>query len=293
MHWLTRQVWLLLLCWAAGVTAAPGLWSVNDAQGRVRAYLFGTIHLCRADCFPLPGEVRWALERSDRLAVELDVADPQVITTVVAAGSLPQGQRLDALLPPELVHELAHAAERLQLPPESLQGMQPWFAGTVLVSTAAARAGYGADTGVDMALQGMARLAGKPLVSLESAERQVRAMAAGGEGAQREALRQTVDMVNSGEISAYLGRMIAAWRDGDGERLLALMGEGMDEKTAAPLMDDLLVARNREMAHRIDGLLGEPGILFVAIGSGHLFGRDSVPAELARLGWRVDRVVDR
>lgn len=295
MRWRGPRVavMLALLVCAASALAAPGLWSVSDGQGRVRAYLFGTIHLCSAECFPLPGEVRWALERSDRLVLELDVADPQVVSTVVTAGMLPEGQRLNALLPPDLVHELAHAAERLQVPAETLQGMQPWFAATVLVSTAAARAGYTADAGVDMALQGMARRAGKPLVSLESAERQVRAMSAGGEVAQREALRQTVDMINSGDITDYIARMMAAWRDGDGDRLLALMGEGMDAQTVEPLMQDLIVARNQEMAQRIDALLGEPGAIFVAIGSGHLYGTQSVPDQLMRLGWRVDRLIDR
>ncbi|QID18295.1 TraB/GumN family protein [Nitrogeniibacter mangrovi] len=281
------------VCWialAAPAWAAPALWAVSDAQGRVRGHLFGTVHLCKADCYPLPATVRAAFDSADRLIVELDAGDPAVAATVAAAGLLPAGRRLEAQLPAELFRALEGAAGRLGLDAAILQRMRPWFASAWLMASAAEQAGYSNAAGVDAVLLARSRAAGKALVTLETPERQVAALSAGGAQAQVAALRQTVEMINTGRMSAYLDRLVAAWRTGDEAALSAAMAEGLDTDEAAPLIEALLTERNGEMAARIDRLLGAPGTAFVAVGGGHLVGAEGIPARLARLGWRVRRV---
>ena len=287
-----RGAYALVLClaWGSGAWAAPALWEVSDARGVVRAHLFGTVHVCNAECYPLPAAVREAFAQDARLALELDTTDPEVMATVASAGLLPAGQRLRARLPAALAGAMSEAATRLGLPIDLLDTMQPWFVSTLLLATAAQQAGFSLDAGIDQVLQMRAQAAGKPLVSLESAQRQVAALSAGGEPAQLAALRQTVDMINDGSMGDYLGRMVAAWRAGDDDGMRALMTEGLDQQLAAPLLAELIVARNREMAQRIHDLLGESGRLFVAVGGGHLIGERNIPDELVRLGWRVRRV---
>ncbi len=280
----------VLLVWMSGVFAAPALWEVSDARGQVRGHLFGTVHLCSAECYPLPSAVRKAFEQDERLALELDTTDPAVVATVASAGLLPDGQRLWSRLPAELVRDLNDAAKRLGMPVETFDFMRPWFAATLMLATAAQQTGYSMDEGVDLVLQARARASGKPIVALETAERQVMALSAGGDAAQLAALRQTVDMINEGRIGDYFGRMLVVWRAGDDAGLLALMAEGLDTQLAAPLMAELVVARNREMAQRIHALLGASGRLFVAVGGGHLIGEQNIPDQLVALGWRVRRV---
>lgn len=285
----------LLVCWLCSVglsgaaLAAPTLWEVRDAQGGVRAYLFGAIHLCHAACYPLPATVEAAFAASERTAFELDVSDPSLARTLVSAGRLPDGQSLKSLMPAELYAQVHDASRAVGMPVSQVQTMQPWFASTLLMALAANQAGFSTEAGVDGVLQSRARQAGKPVLALETPARQVAALSAGGERAQQAALRQTVDMVVSGQIGDYLARMVGAWQAGDDAALEALMLEGADREAVAPLFATLIDARNLEMADRLETLMAEPGVLFVSVGGGHLVGERGIPAELAARGWRVVR----
>ena len=270
--------------------ADPALWEVADARGQVRAHVFGTVHLCNATCFPLPAPVRAAFERADTLAVELDMRDPAVAATLLRAGSLPAGETLETRLPADLYADLSAAAARVGVPVQHVRVLQPWFASSLLVAMAAIQAGYSTDAAVDSVLQARAGRSGKALVALESAQRQVAALAGGGDGAQHAAMRQTLDMINQNQLPDYLGRVLAAWKSGDAAQLAALMFEGVDENAVAPLFAELIDRRNAEMSARIDALLVHPGVLFVAVGGGHLVGEGGIPARLAARGWQVRQV---
>ncbi|MFV0662225.1 TraB/GumN family protein [Denitromonas sp.] len=287
-----RRVLVCVLCsvgLSGAAMAAPTLWEVRDAQGGVRAYLFGAIHLCHAACYPLPAAVEAAFAASERTAFELDVSDPSLARTLVTAGRLPDGQSLKSLMPAELYAQVHDASKAVGMPVSQVQGIQPWFASTLLMALAANQAGFSTEAGVDGVLQSRARQAGKPVLALETPARQVAALSAGGERAQQAALRQTVDMVVSGQIGDYLTRMVGAWQAGDDAALEALMLEGADREAVAPLFATLIDVRNLEMADRLETLMSAPGVLFVSVGGGHLVGERGIPAELAARGWQVVR----
>ena len=283
-------LWLLCCAGVSGAAmAAPTLWEVRDAEGGVRAYLFGAIHLCHAACYPLPAAVEAAFTSADRTAFELDVSDPALARTLVKAGRLPDGQTLKTLMPAELYAQLHDASKAVGMPVSQMQSMQPWFASTLLMALAANQAGFTTEAGVDGVLQSRAREAGKPVLALETAARQIEALSGGGERAQEAALRQTVGMVTRGEIGGYLARMVGAWQDGNDAGLETLMYEGSDREAVAPLFATLIDTRNLEMTNRLEALMAQPGVLFVSVGGGHLVGEKGIPAALAARGWQVIR----
>jgi uncharacterized protein YbaP (TraB family) len=209
------MAWLLL--WAGLATAAGPLflWELRDAGGGLRAWLYGTIHVCDAACFPLPGKVREALGAADSLALELDLADPAVMQRLGEAALLPAGTRLDAQLPPALRPRLVLASTRMGLPPEAVQRLQPWMVGTLLTVRVAETVGFRTEQGVDLWLAGAARAAGKPLWALETVDRQIAALSAGGEAAQMASLTEVIELIESGDARAYFQRMLDAWQAGD------------------------------------------------------------------------------
>ena len=66
-------VLLLLVSWSLGAEGANGtksfLWK---AQGKGTVYLFGSVHLARADSYPLPRQVEESFDTSTILALEAD-----------------------------------------------------------------------------------------------------------------------------------------------------------------------------------------------------------------------------
>lgn len=281
---------LAVMLLVAGQAFAAGptfLWELRDARGAVRAWLFGTIHVCDEACFPLPGVVREAFAKADVLALELDPDDPQLVVQLRKAGMLPSGQRLGQRLPPELNTRLERVAAGFGLPAEAIQRLQPWMVATLLSLQAADKAGYGASQGVDLWLARQARARGLPLLALETARRQVAALGAGGEKAQLAYLAEVVDLIDSGEASAYFGAMLQAWRDGDAAELDRLMREEMAGEAMQPLLDALLDQRNREMALRIDKQLKTGRRPFVAVGAAHLGGPSGLVVQLAAKGYKL------
>ncbi|WP_374478045.1 TraB/GumN family protein [Zoogloea sp.] len=285
-------VWLLL--WA-GLASAAGplfLWELRDAGGALRAWLYGTIHVCDAACFPLPDEVRKALAKADSLALELDLADPAVMQRLGEAALLPAGTRLDARLPPALRPRLVLASTRMGLPPEAVQRLQPWMVSTLLTVRVAEMVGFRTEQGVDLWLAGQARAAGKPLWALETVERQIAALSGGGDAAQMASLTEVIELIESGDARAYFQRMLDAWRAGDVTALDHLLREELSSAAMAPLFEEMLDRRNREMADTLLRRLEGGGRPFVAVGAGHFGGASGLLAELAARGYQLKQVVE-
>lgn len=286
---------LLAMLLASAQVCAAGptlLWELRDVRGNLRAWLFGTIHVCDAACFPLPGVVREAFAKADVLALELDPDDPQLVVQLRKAGTLPPGVRLAERLPPELNARLERVAAGFGLPAEAIQRLQPWMVATLLSLQAAEKAGYGASQGVDLWLARQARARGLPLLALETAKQQVTALGAGGDEAQLAYLTEVVELVGSGEASTYFSALLQAWREGDVAALDRLLREEMSGEAMRPLLEALLDQRNREMAVRIDKQLKAGRRPFVAVGAGHLGGPSGLLAQLAGKGYRLRQLDD-
>lgn len=286
------MAWLLL--WAGLATGAGPLflWELRDAGGGLRAWLYGTIHVCDAACFPLPGKVREALGAADSLALELDLADPAVMQRLGEAALLPAGTRLDVQLPPALRPRLVLASTRMGLPPEAVQRLQPWMVSTLLTVRAAEMVGFRTEQGVDLWLAGAARAAGKPLWALETVERQIAALSGGGEAAQMASLTEVIELIESGDARVYFQRMLDAWRTGDVAALDHLLREELSSAAMAPLFEEMLDRRNREMADTLLRRLEGEGRPFVAVGAGHFGGASGLLAELAGRGYQLKQVVE-
>ncbi|MDD2989368.1 MAG: TraB/GumN family protein [Zoogloea sp.] len=283
-------VWLMLWAGLASAASPLFLWELRDGAGGLRAWLYGTIHVCDAACFPLPAPVQGALAEADSLALELDLEDPAVMRRLGEAAVLPAGTQLDTRLPPALRPRLVLASTRLGLPPEAVQRLQPWMVSTLLTIRVAELAGFRTEQGVDLWLARQARERGKPLWALETVERQIQAMAGGGDAAQVASLTEVIELIESGEARAYFRRMLDAWRGGDVAALDVLLREEMASADMAPLFEEMLDRRNREMVDTLLRRLEGGGRPFVAVGAGHFGGSAGLLAELTRRGYTLTQV---
>ena len=68
--------------------------------------------------------------------------------------------------------------------------------------------------------------------------------------------------------------MLAAWSEGDVERLQRIMMQSSDQDPA--LLRFLITDRNRTWAGWIQERMARPGTVFLAVGAAHLTGNDSV-----------------
>jgi uncharacterized protein YbaP (TraB family) len=266
--------------------ANPALWVVRDADTTL--YLFGTLHLLPKDLTWFDGAVARAFQASGELTLELPPQDdpaalaPLILRLAVDPGGRTMAQRLSAKDHAAYVQGL----ERIGLPAAPLEPLEPWFIAITAASVLYARAGLDPQSGAEAVLTQAARRTGKTITAFETPEEQFALFDATPEAEQLAGLRELLDRPNEG--LAVLRRLLEHWVRGEAEDTGRVMNESLKNTPATARL--LLGDRNVRWAQRLKQRLARPGVVFVAVGAGHLSGANSVPELLRKAGLQVERV---
>lgn len=276
---------LLLVAPACGVTreadapapvatqVQPALWKVADEDTTI--WLFGTIHILPAGIDWFKGPIAQAFEGSDTLVTEVVGADDPATAAKIAQIALSDPPRnLREQLTPALRARYEAALASQQLPPTAFDANDPWYAAVALSTLPLIKQGYGTMNGAETLL--VAKAAGKRQIGLETAEMQLGLFDSLTLKTQHKYLGEVLDGLP--KIHDDVLAMVEAWKTGQADKLAKLMNE---EESDPALMKVLLVDRNKAWAKWIAERLKQPGAVFVAVGAGHLAGKDSVQAQLA------------
>ena len=269
----------------ATIPADPALWLVQDADTKI--YLFGTVHLLKPGLQWFDGAVKSAWDSADSAVFEvLPGDDPAAyVATFQRLGTDESGTRLrDRLDGPDRAKYEA-ALTGFGIPSPTFDSFEPWLATMNLSLLGFAKAGFDADQGVEQVLQSKARASGKSMIGLETVEEQLGFLDRLPMTSQVEWLNETVDTLPEAEKA--LDEMVSDWAGGQPDKLADLLNEGM---TDPALREAMLTQRNANWARWIDRRLETPGTVFLAVGSGHLAGQDSVQKQLEQYGVSATRI---
>ncbi|SFA87855.1 hypothetical protein SAMN04515620_10670 [Collimonas sp. OK607] len=257
------------------------------------AYVFGTIHVGRADFYPFDDKVLQALQHSSSVALEIDPGNTQGLSALMTKyGIYADGKSLAKELPQPLQKQLNPLLEKYDLTPAALANMKPWLLATVLGISEYTYQGYLPQYGVDSTLAAFAKSHDKPLVELETAEQQLSLLGKLTSTEQIQFLQDSIDEIQDPEKARRSMQLITLWRNGDVEGLTTMLAEmtSDDTFTGKFVQRALLVERNPGLAGGIEKLAGTTPHAFVGIGMLHLVGKDSVLAILQQRGYTVTRI---
>jgi uncharacterized protein len=262
------------------------MWVVTS--GGATIHLFGTVHALKSETEWETPKIAAAFAESQELWLEIDDADPATLQPLVATLGVDRAHPLSSKLAPADVTRLDAAAKSAGLPGEAaLEPMRPWLAALTLATLPIVKAGYDPAKGVDQVLKAKAAAAGKPVHGLETSEQQMHFFADLPQATQVELLRSVLDDV--ADAPAMIGAILEAWSKGDLAALDKDLNE-LTEKNYRELYAILLVNRNHAWAERIaERLKSGQGVTFIAVGAGHLVGRDSLLKALEERGISVER----
>lgn len=232
--------------------ATPALWEVRD--GDTTIYLFGTFHTLDERTMWFDRSVRAAFDKSGELVLEtIAPTDPNEIRAIgrAVAGPRPRANS---------------------------------FLDATRATVARGRAtGLSVDHGADSVLRRAAADQGKNLSGIERFADQLRTFA-------------RIAATPPAPVAAPVARvapvtlttLLEAWKAGD-TRAFTNMLAGFESKSPAAYR--LLIAeRNVLYGEWIAQRLDQPGTVFVAVGSGHLAGKDSVQNWLSARGIEARRI---
>ncbi len=270
---------------AAITNAKPAMWVVNDADTTI--YLFGTIHVLKPEVQWFNGAVKSAFDSSSELIVEMIEPDAATAQKVVIEKAVDKdGPALTKKLPAATAVKYRAMMKDLGQPAEAFEMFEPWFISNLLVLLPVQKLGYDGEKGADKVLMGAAKANGKKLGELETMEQQLNFFDTMPEADQIAYLISTID--DASKMDVELGKMVNSWAKGDPVGLDASMNEGLKD---FPKMRKLLLTdRNANWARWIDKRMEQPGTVFLAVGAGHLAGKDSVQTMLKAYKIKAKRV---
>jgi uncharacterized protein YbaP (TraB family) len=234
------------------VRATPALWEISD--GDTKIYLFGTFH-------SLDGRTVWF---DDHVRKAFDGSDELILETIVPSSR-------DAML--------AAGDQVSEVGPDGKKKLKPFIAQTQQAIGDGRSLGMSVENGADSVLRRVAEDRGKPVGGLERFEDQLGQLA-----------RIPVEAPKAEQpgVAVSLNDLLGAWTKGD-TGAFSIMLAGFE--TNAPMAYRMLIAdRNARWGQWIADRLDRPGTVFVAVGSGHLAGKDSVQQWLAARGIASARI---
>lgn len=239
---------------------SPAMFEVHDSDTTI--YLFGTFHALDGNQEWFDGGVRNAFNQSNELVLET---------------LLPEG--------PDAFRQIKQTVRAPSVTPSA-----SFLTTTKMAINASRSQGMQVDNGADMVLRHVAEAEGKPVEGLETLELQMNMFNSLREASppQPATAGQPVDNQSMQNLSNAMAEMQSAWKRGDQNvfvRMLAQLG------SASPNTYRMMFTeRNARWADWIAARLQTPGTVFVAVGAGHLAGKDSVLVRLAEKGIVSQRV---
>ncbi len=267
--------------------ARPALWKIADADTTI--YLFGTIHL-------LPEHYDWetpgisaAVDASQELILEavLDRQSSGEIAGVMQAMAMdmPMPPVASRIMPDRRV-ALERAIARTGMPRAAFDRMESWAVALTLASAQLRDLPASSDYGIEPLLTRRFREAGKAVKGFETPAEQFGYFDRLRPVTQARFLQSVIDDKSSPRDEYQA--MLAAWRAGDLGRIALSFDD--ETKISSELKDALLTRRNARWTGVIAHRMAKPGTIFIAVGAGHLTGKDSVIAMLGARGYTAIRL---
>jgi uncharacterized protein YbaP (TraB family) len=267
--------------------AHPALWEVSDTDTTI--YLFGTIHL-------LPQNYQWrtarfdqAVDGSQQLVLEtiVDDKDPTKIMSALASLGFSKGlPPIADRVPPNRRAALEAAIKASGIPRSAFDQMETWAAAFMLLGNQFRDMGLKGGEGVETVLRNSFASKGKPIGELESNVEQLGFFDTLPEKAQRALLEGAISQPK--DMTKDFNGMLASWSRGDVKGIARTFNH--DLAASPELAQALITRRNQNWTKWIEQRMTSRGSVLIAVGAGHLAGKNSVVEMLKKDGYRVRQV---
>jgi uncharacterized protein YbaP (TraB family) len=260
-------------------------------------HLYGTIHVGRADYFPLEPRIRAAMASAPTLALEIDTTGQEaaVMAALAKHAMFTPGSPGIAALPAERRARIESALRKQGLDPAQATAMKPWMLVVMLAMKDALTLGYDPAFGVDEHLATLARANTQRktrVTELETMEYQAALLNRMPDEDQWRLLEESLENMASGRQMRETRELFGAYDRADRklQEKIAQRMEEDDSMTGRYTRELLLDERYGPMADKIVSLLGREDKAVVAVGLLHLIGKRGIPELLRKRGIRVERI---
>lgn len=279
---------IAILCFSSlAVSAKSMLWEVSSKTATI--YLQGSIHVLKAEHYPLAPEIEAAYKKSQVVGFEVDIAEmnsPSTQMLVMQKGMLANGETLSKQLSPRTLKTATKKASEMGLSFMMFERFKPWMFNMTLTMMKYQQLGFNQKHGVDQYFYSKAKKDGKQTIALETLEYQLSVFDELSKENADEFTLQTMQELD--KLESAMNTMITSWKTGNAD---VMNNTIIRELHKFPdVYNALFVKRNNNWVKKINRYLQRKQTCMFVVGSGHLVGKDSVVAKLKQLGYKVKQL---
>jgi len=254
-------------------TNRHSLWKLSGEHATV--YLLGSIHLFKAEDYPLPAPIERAFTNAAIAAFETDIGEMErraMQPETLAMMMLPPGQTFQEQLSAPTYNLFTNYAMEIGLPLFMLEQLKPAVAAVALVELECKKLGFDPEHGIDMHYYKLARRQGKTLLPLESLDFQLNLLTSFSKEENELLVKSTLEDIKT--TRKEFADILKAWRNGDAAGLEKVLNSMAVEAPA--IFKRLVTDRNERWVPKIQELSRGQTNAIVIVGAAHLVGKDGV-----------------
>ena len=256
------------------------LWEVSGNGLAHPSYLFGTFHLMCKDDIHLSKQLKTALAQSDTVYMEMDMDDPSTMLGGLLFMNMKDGKTLEQLYTPaEYKKVKAFFTDSLHTPISFLQSMKPMLLEALLYPKLMPCKSV---SGVEEELMKIAKQEKKEIKGLETMEFQASVFDSIPYAEQAKELLNAIDSLSS--YKTMFDTMMNVYKSQRIDEIETLFNKsefGMKDH-----QDILLNDRNKNWVKQLKVITKTTNV-FVAVGAGHLVGKEGLISLLRKEGYTV------
>jgi len=227
------------------------------------------------------------LDQTDRLVMEINLGEMGEMAEVAKGLMLPEGKTLKDILTPEQLTKVdAMLVKTLGLNADNaVIGRMSPVALQVMILSSPKELGCTSPSAYELVLTQLANAKNKPIEGLETAQFQKQAVDKIPLDAQAKMLYEMA--LDPDKSAAQFKELIATYKLQDSEKLYETINSqiGADKDMETQLVS----ARNKTWVPKIETMIKEKAS-FIAVGGGHLGGKDGLVNSLRGLGFKVEAI---
>ncbi len=262
------------------------LWEVSGKGLKGNSYIFGTFHLMCKDDIKFSEQLKTAVNNSDLIYLEMDMDDPSVMLGGLMMMNMKDGKKLKDLYTVAEYEKIStYFKDVLHMPIGLLEKTKPFFLAAMLYPKMMPCKNI---SGVEQELMGLAKLQKKEIKGLETMEFQSSVFDSIPYEEQAKDLLKSIDSMQS--YQQYFDTMITVYKTqrlGEIEKQLNDTTFGMENH-----QDLLLNDRNKNWVAQLNKIMKTQSV-FVAVGTGHVVGKEGLINLLRKEGYTLKPVLNK
>ena len=256
------------------------LWKIEGDNIKT-SYIFGTVHMMPKEHFEMPEKVTIAINNCEKIALELDMDNPNFQAEFLKHATLPKGKEIGNYMDEDEYKFLdTFLTTKMGIGLEKLKNYNP-----LTLTSMSLMAHIGKQFGsFEMEFIKLAQQKNMEILGLETIEDQMKAINSKSYEAQIDDL---IEMLKEDGMVSMLDEMVTIYKSENFEELFSYLNRffKQDKNT----VDAMLFNRNENWIPKVEEF-SKTNSVFYGVGAGHLGGEKGVIALLKQNGFKVSPV---